>query len=276
MSYAIIYVIIFNEKVGCEEMSIESMINLKNDIIDWIYQMKDISFMPHLVLGTALFFLMMHGQRDKPILKNISILLGFIPVLTHELGHAMTARFTGGRVDDIHMILTHRNQTKTGAQGYAKTVPRNRLNAILTVFAGYLAPPLMFYLGVVLIAYHYSTIYIAILLFGTLFYLVHTRQIFIPLIIMVFLLSTGYHLSMRQMGIPYNLINIFYNVILGLLLGEMIQSMLIIGRLILRGNRQFWDGKALFNLTLIPSVVWFCIWLFLTCFSIYQSYLLMF
>lgn len=257
-------------------MNLDRIIHYKNEVIQFIYHMNDIVLMPFIILTTGLVFLFMHGQRDKPILKNISIILGFIPVLIHELGHALTARLTGGKVIDIHMIMTHREQTKQGAQGYAKTIPRNRLSAILMTFMGYIMPPLIFYLGIILILNKLSVIYLLILALGVLFYLSKTRQIFIPLLMLVIILFTGYDLSIRSTSMVNDVLNIGFNVILGLLLGEMVQSILITGKMCLSRNGSSWDGKTLFKLTFIPSFVWFFIWSGFSVFVIYKCFYLIY
>lgn len=255
---------------------IDKFLHVKDEVMQWIIDMNDIHLMLYVLLLTTCLFLILHGQRNKPILKNISIYFGFIPVLVHELGHAVTARLTGGRVNNINMILTHRGQVKNGAQGYAETIPRGRVSAILTTFMGYANPPLMFFLGIYLIEKQMSVLFILVLVLFSLFYLVHTRQIFVPLIMLAILLYSGYMLSLRSSGFISVSFDVIYNVILGLLLGEIIQSILITGQIILRGEVKQWDGKALARLTFIPAFIWFFVWCALDIFLIYKSFVMIF
>lgn len=251
-------------------------LDLKTRIFEWLSRLSDIHLMIWIIILTALLFLVLHGQRDKPILKNISIILGLIPVLIHELGHALAAKMTGGKVRDIHMVLTHRGQTKKGAQGYAETAPRGRLSAIITAFTGYVFPPLMFFLGVYLITHQYSFIYVLILVFLSFFYLAHTRQLYLPLLFIVILLYTGYDLSINRIEITNWMLDSIFNIILGLLLGEMIQSIVITAKTVFSQSHQEWDGSLLQRLTLIPGFIWFFIWMGISLGLLYYSCLMMF
>ena len=85
---------------------IQSYLDFKTRIFEWLDRLSDIQLIIWVIILTALIFLIMHGQRDKILLKNISIILGLMPVLIHELGHAFAAKLTGGKVRDIHMVLT--------------------------------------------------------------------------------------------------------------------------------------------------------------------------
>lgn len=249
-------------------------LDFKTRIFEWLDRLSDIQLMIWVVVLTALIFLVMHGQRDKILLKNISIISGLIPVLIHELGHALAAKITGGKVRDIHMVLTHRGQTKKGAQGYAETVPRGRISAIVIAFMGYVFPPLMLFLGVYLITHQYSFVYVLILIFLSFFYLVHTRQLYLPLLFIVILLYTGYDLSITRIEITNGILDIVFNVILGLLLGETIQSIIITAKTVFSQSHQEWDGSLLQRLTLIPGFIWFLIWMILSLGFIYYSFLM--
>lgn len=251
---------------------IQVYLDLKTRMFEWLTRLSDIHLMIWVVVLTALIFLIMHGQRDKIFLKNISIILGLIPVLIHELGHALAAKVTGGKVRDIHMVLTHRGQTKKGAQGYAETAPRGRISAIITAFMGYVFPPLMFFLGVYLITHQYSFVYVLILIFLSFFYLVHTRQLYLPLLFIVILLYTGYDLSINRIEITNRMLDIIFSVILGLLLGEVIQSIVITARTVFSQSHQEWDGSLLQRLTLVPGFVWFLIWTGVSAAFIYYSF----
>ena len=77
-----------------------------------------------LVVSIAILFIVLHYLRRFPIIRNISIAFSFIPVLIHELGHAITATLTRSTVSNIHITLTNYGLNKTSSQGFAQTAPR--------------------------------------------------------------------------------------------------------------------------------------------------------
>ena len=234
--------------------------NYWNQFKQFLMQFDDIHILLWVVVLTTFIFLFMHHKRDKPILKNISIMLGFLPVLTHELGHALMCSFTRGRVDDIHMVLTAKHQQNTQTQGFAVTAPKNRLSAVLTGFFGYIFPPLIFLSGVWLITKGYSIVFISILVLMMCYYFIKTKQKYIAIVpfgLMIYALYEifmGHHQYM-QMGI-----DVVISIYLGLLLGEVIQSIVITAQVNFKINYQEWDGSMLRRLTGIPATVWFCLW----------------
>ena len=88
------------------------------------------------------------------------------------------------------------------------------------------------------------------------------------------MLYTGYDLSITRIEITNGILDIVFNVILGLLLGETIQSIIITAKTVFSQSHQEWDGSLLQRLTLIPGFIWFLIWMILSLGFIYYSFLM--
>lgn len=226
-------------------------------------QMSDIHLHMGWVWSIALLFVVLHYGRRFPVVRQISIIVSFLPVLIHELGHALMATMTRSPVRNIHIVLTHLGQSHTGSQGFADTVPRNKLSGVLIFLAGYLTPPLFFGLGFYFIHRHQAYIYILILLLLGIYYLIHSDQKWIPIIIIIVMVMSGYQFYVSSDIIHY-LHDEGYSIFLGLLLGEMIQSIIITTQLTFSRYTSEWDGSMLKDETFIPTVVWWLLWTIFT------------
>lgn len=224
-----------------------------------------------LVVSIAILFIVLHYLRRFPIIRNISIAFSFIPVLIHELGHAITATLTRSTVSNIHITLTNYGLNKTSSQGFAQTAPRGWLSNILITFMGYVAPPIMFFLGFYFVEHDKSYVYIAILILMGLYYLIKTDQKWIPIIILVILFYSGFQLTSDHLSTSVYVMHWGYSVFLGLLLGEMVQSILITTQLTFKNHDTEWDGSALKDITLIPNTIWWLIWTFISIATIFYT-----
>lgn len=236
------------------------------DFVHWIIYLKDSMFeffagysnlelYPAVILITAIIFIVLHRLRHvSKLCAQLSILLGFFPVLIHEMGHAVTAFMTGGKVEHIHMNLTQRSQDHTQAQGYAKIKNGNGLSQVLTAFMGYATPILVFYFGVKWIEEGFGALFILCLILMMCFYATHTRQIWIPVLFVFFFGFTEVGMNMTESALAITPMSILYSAFLGLLLGEIIQSLFIMSRLVFKD--QVWDGYELAKLTYVPKFVW--------------------
>jgi len=222
-------------------------------------QMSDIHLHMGWVWSIALLFVVLHYGRRYPVVRQVSIAMSFLPVLIHELGHALMAKMTRSPVRNIHIVLTHLGQSHTGSQGFADTVPRNKLSGVLIFLAGYLTPPLFFGLGFYFIHRHQAYIYILILLLLGVYYLIHSDQKWIPIIIIIAMVMSGYQFYVSSDIIHY-LHDEGYSIFLGLLLGEMIQSIIITTQLTFSRHTSEWDGSMLKDETFVPTVVWWALW----------------
>lgn len=233
---------------------------------------SNIQIQIYTVIITAILFMILHRLRHVPIIKTISIYTGFFPVLVHELGHAFAAQITGGHVADIQMIMTARKQNATGKQGYAETMAKHKISFIIIAFAGYIAAPIMFYLGFYFVNQQLSFVYVGICLIFVIFYLSHTKQKWIPMILLIVVIYIGYAIFVETNPIILNSINSAYSIFLGLLLGEIVQSIIITTKITFSRSKQDWDGTNLEQLTHIPQHFWWLLWIIISLFVIFHVF----
>lgn len=225
---------------------------------------------------TSISFVILHNLRHLPILRNISVILSFFPVLIHELGHAFAAQIFGGQVADIHMVLSPKKQQATGKQGFAITTGKNRFSFIFITLMGYISAPLMLFLGCYLIIKDLSFVFVALCLFFTAFYFVKTKQKWIPLILLLIIVYSGYSIIFEPNPYTMIIISIVYNLLLGLLLGETYQSIIITSKITFSKKKPEWDGSAMKDLTHLPVVFWWFIWTSFSIMCTYKAYQLFF
>lgn len=230
---------------------------------------NDIQLNNLIILAIVVIFITLHYLRTIKILKQLSILLSFFPVLIHELGHAFAAQVTGGYVHEIHMVLTPKQQQRSGTQGFAITSNKNKISEVITIFMGYISAPLMLILSIYLIIHEKSYIFIILCIFFALFYVVHSKQKWIPLILTIVCLYFGYNIYFEGYMIILNSIDIIYSILIGLLLGETIQSIITTFKVHFIERNNTWDGALLKQKTFIPSTFWWLIW---SIFSLYAVY----
>jgi hypothetical protein len=224
-----------------------------------------------VILITAGVYLFLHGNRHHHIFAQLSIIAGFIPILIHELGHAVTASVTKGRVTNIYMVLTPGRQRDEGRQGYTETASRNPFSSMLVTFAGYAFPSLMFVGGVFLAVHGYSIIFMGLFTLLFVYYLVHTSQKWLPFLIIILLTFVIINMAGSFSEWIDFAVSTGYNIVLGLLLGEIIQSILLTARVTFKRGIE-WDGTAMKRLTHVPVSLWWLIWSAISIWSIYQSW----
>lgn len=233
---------------------------------------SNITLNTSLIIFIAIIFIVLHNLRRFPIIKNISVFVSFFPVLVHEMGHAFVANILGGKVTDIHMVLSPKKQQETGQQGYAITGSKSKLSSILVVFSGYIAAPIMFYLGFYFVNQQLSFLYVGICLIFVIFYLSHTKQKWIPMILLIVVIYIGYAIFVETNPIILNSINSAYSIFLGLLLGEIVQSIIITTKITFSRSKQDWDGTNLEQLTHIPQHFWWLLWIIISLFVVFHVF----
>src|SRR5699024_6345146 len=117
---------------------------------------SDIQIHMWLVVTIAVIFIALHYLRRFPIIRNVSIAFSFIPVLIHELGHAITATLTRSTVSNIHITLTNYGLNKTSLSRHTPTAARWWLSSIHVTFLRYITPSLMFSIGFYSVAHDKS------------------------------------------------------------------------------------------------------------------------
>lgn len=228
----------------------------------------------YILFTITILFLAFHALRNKPILSTISIGFSFFPVLIHELGHAFTAQIVGGRVDDIRMVLSQKKQQESGKQGYAVTRANHKLKFVVITFFGYVAPPLMLFSGVYFAYNDMTFIFLLLCLLFLVFYFIMTSQKWIPLILLLIVGYACYNIIIQQYSLVTASTSFIYNVLLGLLLGETIQSIIITTKTTFSKQSSEWDGSAMRSLTFLPVTFWWFVWTFISAVSMYKVFII--
>lgn len=230
----------------------------------------------YILLSIGVLFLLLHRFRNKPIISTISIGFSFFPVLIHELGHAFAAQVVGGRVDDIRMVLSQKKQQETGKQGYAVTRANHKLKFVIITFFGYVAPPLMLFSGVYFAYNGMTFIFLLLCILFLIFYFVMTSQKWIPLILLLIVGYACYNIIIQHYSFVTTSTSFIYNALLGLLLGETIQSIIITTKTTFSKQTSEWDGSAMKSLTFIPVSFWWLIWTLISAVSMYKVFTILF
>ena len=226
----------------------------------------------YLILVIGLLYVIIHYYRNKGVNAFLDIYLNYIPVLTHEFGHVLFNKLAGGKAKDLVIVTSPRERKVTSQQGYAITQSKGYLGQFITTIGGYLMPPLMFLTGLVSIHYQYPSIFITIHLFIFIYYFFITSRKLSPLIVII-LISSLLYLVFKQdhQWFIYDIVTLSYHFILGVLLGEILQSSWTIFRLTFQRPKPSWDGSALTKVTRVPTFIFSLVWIL---FNLYTVYLL--
>ncbi|PTJ89758.1 hypothetical protein BUZ56_01140 [Staphylococcus hyicus] len=222
-----------------------------------------------LIIITALY-LVSHYYQRHPVFSVLDILLNYIPVLTHEFGHVLFNRLSGGRAVDFVVVVKRSERLATGQQGYAITKSRNRLGQIWTTLGGYIMPPFMLSVGLIMQSKGYGALFILFYVLIFLYFTCVTSRKWTPILIILFLSMTIYLGVQSENLTNYSLLYmLIYHFLLGTLLGEVLQSTVTIAQLTFSRPKPSWDGSVLSALTHIPTIFYSSIWVILNFTSMY-------
>ncbi|MEB7724025.1 M50 family metallopeptidase [Mammaliicoccus fleurettii] len=221
----------------------------------------------------ALIYVFVHHRRQQPILSLIDIILGYFPILIHEMGHVIANKLSGGKPKDLVVVWRRKERTETGRQGYAITGSKSRLNQVITTLLGYIMPSIMLILGVWLKHHTFGPIFLIILLLMFLYYVMLTSKKFIPTIILVVIAAALYEVISAPNIHDFGQITTYiYHLGLGTLLGEVAQSSITIFLLTFTRSSQEWDGSQLRQLTKIPTIVFSVIWIAINVYAVMYTF----
>lgn len=228
------------------------------------------------VLIIALIYIIIHTYRYKSVNQILDIYLNYIPVLTHEFGHILFNKISGGKAKDLVIVAKPSERIETSQQGFAITQSKSTLGQAITTFGGYIMPPLMLLLGFLALENQYPSLFITAYLIIFIYFLALTSRKLVPILIVLLLIALLYFLfqSDNQQMMLY-IISISYHFILGVLLGEVFQSSWTIFKLTFSRQSVSWDGTTLKELTHLPTTLFSLIWIAINLFTIYhllQSY----
>lgn len=231
-----------------------------------------------LLFFTIVYLIAHHYYQRHSLFSLLDIGLNYIPVLTHEFGHVLFNRLSGGRTLDLVVVATRRERNETGQQGYAITQSKSKMSQILTTIGGYLMPPIMFSFGLFLQSKGQGVFFILLYIIIFLYFTFKTSRKLVPISIIIFLALISY-LGIQSTNFSnYSYIYmIVYHFMVGTLLGEIIQSTLTIIKLTFTKPSPTWDGTTLRHLTNLPVMVFSCLWVVINLFVAFyfiQSFIL--
>lgn len=226
-----------------------------------------------IIVLIALIYVFVHHRRAHPILSTVDIILGYFPILIHEMGHVIANKLSGGKPSDLVVVWRRRERMETGRQGYAITGSKSRMNQIITTLFGYLMPPLMLVIGVWMKHHTYGPIFLILLLLMFIFYVFITSKKFMPIIILTIISLALYEvLTVPNVHDFGQIITYIYYISLGTLLGEVAQSTITIFLLTFSKTRQEWDGSQLKQLTKIPVIIFSTIWILANIYAVMYTF----
>lgn len=225
------------------------------------------------VVFIALIYVLIHSYRNKPINQILDIYFNYIPVLTHEFGHILFNKISGGKAKDLVIVSSPSERIETSQQGFAITQSKSRLGQAITTFGGYVMPPLILFIGFWALDSQYPSLFITAYLIIFIYFLILTSRKLLPIIIVILLFALLYFLFQNDnQFMMFYIVAITYHFILGVLLGEVIQSSWTIFKLTFSRQPTTWDGSTLKSLTYIPTFVFSAIWIAINLFTIYQLF----
>ena len=80
----------------------------------------------YIIVLIGILYILIHHYRYHPVLAYLDILLNYIPVLTHEFGHILFNKISGGRAKDLVIVTRPYERQMTSQQGYAITQSTSR------------------------------------------------------------------------------------------------------------------------------------------------------
>lgn len=224
----------------------------------------------YLVVIIAMIYLIVHHYRHHQALAILDIMLNYIPVLTHEFGHILFNKISGGHTQDLVIVTSPKERIQTSQQGYAITRARHRSTMIITTLGGYLMPPLMLAIGLFAQYFHYPVLFVLSYLIIFIYFVVITSRKGIPILLTLLLGLMMYGLIQNGQPEVMVIVLVFiYHFILGVLFGEVLQSTWTIIRLTFTQHPIEWDGSALKKLTHLPVICFSILWI---AFNIYIVY----
>lgn len=226
------------------------------------------------VVGIAVLYIVIHqSQQFFPPMRYLDIYMNYIPVLTHEFGHVLFNRISGGRAEDFVIVVSPSERYETGQQGFAITRSNNRLAEAVTTIGGYVMPPLMLYIGFITINYQYPSLFLVAYLLIFLYFLIITSRKLIPIVIVIVIAVLLYFLFQHDVTLMISqIVAVLYHFILGVLLGEVLLSSWVIALLTLTKQSDTWDGSTLREQTHLPTALFSLIWIALNLYTVYTIF----
>ena len=224
----------------------------------------------YIIVLIGILYILIHHYRYHPVLAYLDILLNYIPVLTHEFGHILFNKISGGRAKDLVIVTRPYERQMTSQQGYAITQSTSKLGHGITTLGGYILPPIMLLVGAASAHSEHPIIFLICYIAIFIYFLILTSRKWSPIIILILLVTLFiFILQQAQYTFTHTIMSYSYHFILGVLLGEVIQSSWTIVKLTFQRPKTQWDGQALADMTHVPSIAFSLIWISINGYSLY-------
>ena len=73
----------------------------------------------YIILIISIIYIIVHQNRYKFYYRYFAIILNYIPVLTHEFGHVLFNKLSGGHAKGLVIVTRPSEREATLQQGYA-------------------------------------------------------------------------------------------------------------------------------------------------------------
>lgn len=224
----------------------------------------------YLICIIAIIYIMIHQNRHRQFNQYLDVYLNYIPVLTHEFGHVLFNKISGGRAKDLVIVTRPSERLQTMQQGYAITQSKGLIGQFITTLGGYIMPPLMLLIGLSAAYYGHPSLFLSAYIIIFIYFLILTSRKLSPIIVLILFIALLYFLVQHDNQLLfYYLVTFIYHLILGVLLGEVLQSSCTIFKLTFQRPIPSWDGRTLTELTRIPTSLFSTLWIAINILSIY-------
>ena len=224
----------------------------------------------YIILIISIIYIIVHQNRYKFYYRYFAIILNYIPVLTHEFGHVLFNKLSGGHAKDLVIVTRPSEREATLQQGYAITQSKSYLGQWFTTLGGYIMPPMMLWIGIITIFYNHPSFFILLYLGIFIYFLILTSRKLSPIIIIIAMTMLLYFLFQSDdLLVIHQIVSSSYHFILGVLLGEVLQSSWTIFRLTFQRPKQSWDGSTLTDISKVPTVIYSTIWITINLYTVY-------
>lgn len=227
----------------------------------------------YLIVIIAILYIFIHHNRQHTLNQYLDIYFNYIPVLTHEFGHVLFNKISGGKAKDLVIVMRPSERLQTMQQGYAITQSKHLVGQCITTLGGYVMPPIMLLIGLSAAHYNHPSLFLTAYIFIFIYYLFLTSRKVSPIIVLIILGTLLYFLIQHDnQALLYYVVLLSYHMILGLLLGEVLQSSWTIFNLTFQKPAPSWDGHTLATMTHIPTILFSILWIAINCFSLYLMF----
>lgn len=227
-----------------------------------------------LAVGIIYITLKMYA-RPKGLLGVVGNVMGYFPTIVHEFGHVIGCKAMLGRVDNIVLVHTRKNQERHGAYGYAVTYNQGRIARAFKTYLGYVFPPLVLFIFIYLNSVEMVSVAFLMIIIGSIYLIVKTSNkvpVMANMVVMgviTYLVTRGGLLE----GYDLIIISIIFSMFIGLLLGETLFSMINMIKLLINKDTT-WDGYVIKKAILMPVTLTILMWYVINGYLIYQTVLL--